>query len=219
MTPNCSSTPTPPALLGTLLLVEDSRVVSDAIRCLIAGQNGRLRRADSISQALRHLAVYRPDAALIDLGLPDGSGLDLIAHLAARPLRIERIIAMSGDPELEQAALLAGADAFLPKPLRDRATLLEALSPALGRATSPDACGALRPGMAALRDDLTLALDLLRGPADPSRRRYTLGFLRGVALQSGDADLLGQIDASDPARTITPLAGLVQDRLRSHSPL
>lgn len=219
MTPNYSSAPTPPALLGTLLLVEDSRVVADAIRCLIAGQNGRLRRADSVSQALRHLAVYRPDAALIDLGLPDGSGLDLIAHLASRPLRIERIIAMSGDTELEQAALRAGADAFLPKPLQDRATLLEALSPALGCRAKSDASALHKPGMAALRDDLNLALDLLRGPSDVSRRRYALGFLRGVALQSGDADLLSQIDASDPARTITPLAGLLQDRLRSHSSL
>ena len=198
---------------GTLLLVEDSRVAADAIRLLFAGLRGRLRRADSIAQAQRHLALYRPDAVLIDLGLPDGSGLDLIAEMARARDRIARIVAMSGDPALADAACRAGADIFLEKPLRSRMDLLGALSPVFDFGIPQQIVAPLPARSAALRDDLTLALDLLNGPDRPGRREFALQFLRGVALQAGDGDMLAQITSrTAPAPAI---AAMVQDRLRA----
>ena len=67
---------------GTLLLVEDSRLTADYVRLLFRGAGGRLRRADCLRSARRHMSLYTPDAAIVDLGLPDGSGLDLIAEMA-----------------------------------------------------------------------------------------------------------------------------------------
>lgn len=105
--------PRPP----TVLLVEDSRFAAEAVRLICRRAGLRLRRADSLATARRHLNVYRPDIALIDLGLPDGCGLDLIDELNRAKPRISRIVAITGDAVLEQAARRAGADEFLEKPL------------------------------------------------------------------------------------------------------
>jgi len=61
-----SLTPAPTAtrpLLGlTILVVEDSRFACDAMRLLCLRSGARIRRADCLRSARRHLQVYRPSA-------------------------------------------------------------------------------------------------------------------------------------------------------------
>ena len=103
----------------TILLVEDSRTASEAIRLYAAESGARVRRADSLHAASRHLAIYRPSVVMVDLGLPDGDGMALIRHLASASTPIDAIIALSGHERAawQAEATLAGAAACLEKPI------------------------------------------------------------------------------------------------------
>jgi CheY-like chemotaxis protein len=203
-------------LLGvTLLVVEDSRLACEGLR-LLAGRSGaRLRRADSLESAERHLRAWRPGAVILDLHLPDGSGLDLLARLAAARPRIPAILATSGDPALEGAARRAGADGFLPKPVLSlsqfQAALLARLPAGRPVPLSPEC---VAPDPAALRDDLAAARALI-GRAD--RTAYLTGFLRGVARSAGDTPLSDAVEAvaARPASrsALARLARLIEGRL------
>ena len=176
----------------TLLLVEDSRFAADGIRQLVRRLGLRMRRPQSLADAQAHLRVYRPDIAVIDIGLPDGSGLDLIGALQSQQNRPFRIVATSGDPGVEGAARAAGAQGFIAKPSR-LADLIPALLGPYAPLIDPSADGlplTRLPGGAmrntgadpmALRDDLRQARDLLDRADDPQQLRYVAQFLHSVA--------------------------------------
>ena len=50
----------------TLLVVEDSKFASDAVRLMALHSGARLRRADCLASARRHLAVYCPNVVMIN---------------------------------------------------------------------------------------------------------------------------------------------------------
>jgi CheY-like chemotaxis protein len=171
----------------TILAVEDSRFASEALRLLCRTSGARLRRANTLAAAYRHLSLYRPSAAIIDIGLPDGSGCDLIAALAAARPRVAAIIATSGDPGVAAAALAAGAHRFLLKPIRNMLVLhdfLAAPCPAPPPAVVDMGC----PDPLALRDDLRQADALLDG-ADAATCGYVAGFVGGLARATEDRAL------------------------------
>ncbi|MFB9151413.1 response regulator [Roseovarius ramblicola] len=182
-------------LLGlTILVVEDSRFASEALRLMCLRSGARIRRADSLGAAWRHLQVYRPSAIIIDAGLPDGSGLDLVAALARAQPRIGTILAMSGTVGMDEAARAAGADGFLAKPL-DRLDLFQAemlrhLPPDQGvPGLRPLPADDVAPDPLAYRDDLDHMRDLLGTDPDDAVLSYAAQFLSGVARDAGDGAL------------------------------
>ena len=195
---------------GTLLLVEDSRLASDVVRLMFRGAGARLRRTETVAGAVRHLDLYTPDAAMIDLGLPDGSGLDLIATVAQRRPRVPLIIAVSGQTDLAEQALRAGADVFLPKPIESVAVFRQVLSkvffPFRVTATEP---AQTEPNDAALRDDLYLALDMMNGTSAQSP--YAAHFISQLACMTGDCDL----ERAALTGTRAQIATLLRARLRA----
>jgi CheY-like chemotaxis protein len=211
--------PRPPARTGalaglTLLAVEDSRLAADGLRLLCRSQGARLRRASNFAEAERHLSLYRPDAILIDLGLPDRNGEGLVATLARAAGRPQVIIAMSGDPSRAAAALACGADGFLPKPVMRIEELVQAVLPHLPHHALP-----LRPvtlpltlDPLALADDLAVVADLLEDDPDPDLRGYLSGFLAGIARQCGDSVLLGAAEDFANGAETGLLLRLVADR-------
>jgi DNA-binding response OmpR family regulator len=110
------STPSSPLLGLTILLVEDSRFACEAMRIMALRSGARLRRADCLTSARRHMRLYRPSVVIVDIGLPDGSGLDLIREISGNHPRVPAIIGTSGDDMMHVAAVKAGADAFFAKP-------------------------------------------------------------------------------------------------------
>ena len=182
-------------LLGTIILVvEDSRHACEALRLICQRSGARVRRAESLASAERHLRSYRPRVAVIDLGLPDGSGLELIAQLAHSDPRIDGIIATSGDETLQDAALKAGADVFLPKPLSSISHFQQVvldLSPSKMRPAhlNPPQNDEITPDPIALRDDLALASDLLRNAPSDQTLEYVASFLIGLSKNAALPDL------------------------------
>jgi CheY-like chemotaxis protein len=180
----------------TLLAVEDSRFAADALRLLAQRSGARLRRADSLMAARSHLRVYRPDVVLVDLGLPDGRGEDLIADLARAPTRPNLILAISGDPLARDAALAAGADAFVEKPIPGLLVFQRLILAPFGNQGNEATADAPRPDPMALTDDLRQALDWLATPPVRARPGYLIGFVAGLARLSGDAGLLAATQAA-----------------------
>jgi len=201
-------TPERPLLGLTVLVVEDSHAASDAVRLLCLRSGARIRRADCVASADRHLNVYRPSVAIVDLGLPDGSGLDLIAAMHARRPRVPIVLGTSGADrqEAERQVRAAGADGFLAKPLDSlaafQATIL-ALVPESLRPKGPRVVEAseVAPDPIAYREDLAHAMGLLAQDDPPViyLRRFLLGVARTAhdrALEDRAAGMAQDMDAS-----------------------
>ncbi|MGB7317277.1 MAG: response regulator [Planktotalea sp.] len=223
-------TPAPTAtrpLLGlTILVVEDSRFACDAMRLLCLRSGARIRRADCLKSARRHLQVYRPSVVIIDLGLPDGSGADLIHELSQVEPRISAILAISGDDMNEAIALAAGADKFIAKPLASLSEFQSAVLTALPEELRPAGLRKItdeevEPDPMAYRDDMAHAAEMLTVDADMKTLDYVAQFLQGVAKSAKDDQLARAAGRLARARaeggTIhsyqARLAGLVRERV------
>lgn len=106
----------------TVLVVEDSRFACEAVRLLCLRSGARIRRADSLEHAQKHLNVYRPAVLIVDVGLPDGSGLALIESCAKAHPRIDVILGTSGDEDMHGPVMTAGANGFMAKPIASLST-------------------------------------------------------------------------------------------------
>ncbi|MDZ7708921.1 MAG: response regulator [Roseovarius sp.] len=215
-------------LLGmTVLVVEDSRYACEALRLMCLRSGARIRRADSLGAARRHLSVYRPSAVIVDAGLPDGSGLDLVTTLAQAQPRIGVILAMSGTDGIAAAARAAGADGFLGKPLDSlglfQAEILRHLPPDHGTSgprVVPRDC--IAPDPLAYRDDLDNMRDLLADTPDDAALAYAAQFLSGVARDVGDTALAraaSGLTGPGAGASLAHVMGLIDHRLAERAAL
>lgn len=228
--PFAATIPAPTAarpLLGlTVLVIEDSRFACEAMRLLCLRSGARIRRADCLKSARRHLQVYRPSVVIIDLGLPDGSGADLITELAATEPRVDVVLGTSGDLDSEQQAIAAGADGFLAKPITSLGEFQQAVLSNLplerqpiGMRAVPD--DTIQPDFMAFQDDMAHIADVLDDPENESALDYVAQFISGVARSAQDKGLEQAAEALAKARSAgasarvetEALAGLVQQRL------
>jgi CheY-like chemotaxis protein len=209
----------------TILLVEDSRTASEAIRLFAAESGARVRRADSLAAASRHLAIYRPNVVMVDLGLPDGDGMALIRHLAGASTPIGGIVALSGHERAawQAQAIAAGASACLEKPIESLKAFQQCVLGVLPDAETrrrPDEREVALEGRASVRaaldEDMRRARALL-AEAMPAGDRETVAycaqFLGSVGEMLGDRDLAAAArTAAEPGGALI-LAGLLDRRL------
>lgn len=219
-------TATRPLLGLTVLVVEDSRFACEAMRLLCLRSGARIRRADCIRSARRHLQVYRPTVVIVDLGLPDGDGAQFISELIGSEANQSVILAVSGDTEREAEAIASGAQGFLAKPITSLAAFQQAVLSQLPHARRPTGPRVITdvevaPDQVAYQDDMSHAADILETLPDDRALDYLAQFLRGVAQSASDdpmaqaATALAQRRASgEAAATETArIAGLIQQRL------
>jgi two-component system, OmpR family, KDP operon response regulator KdpE len=101
---------------GLILLVEDEVQMRRFLRVVLEGDGYRLEEAVSAAEGLLQAASRNPDAVLLDLGLPDMDGLEVIRRLREWTL-VPIIVLSAREQEHDKVrALDAGADDYLTKP-------------------------------------------------------------------------------------------------------
>jgi two-component system KDP operon response regulator KdpE len=133
--------------------VEDEPQMRRFLRASLGAEGYRVREAWTIADGVREAAAERPDAILLDLGLPDGDGLDLVRRVREWSSVPVIVVSARGREEEKVAALDAGADDYLPKPFGTK-ELLARLRVALRHSRAAAAPGAPVLEAGPLRMDL-----------------------------------------------------------------
>jgi two-component system KDP operon response regulator KdpE len=100
----------------TVLVVDDEPPIRRFLRTSLKAAEYRVVEAADVKSALSALAAEKPDLLILDLGLPDQSGLDLISELrkgAAPPIIV---LSARDDERSKVEALDRGADDYISKP-------------------------------------------------------------------------------------------------------
>jgi two-component system, OmpR family, KDP operon response regulator KdpE len=102
--------------MPTVIVVEDEANLRRFVRLALEAEGCEVFEADSVKRGLIETGTRKPDLLVLDLGLPDGDGIDLIRELRTWS-EIPIIVLSARTAEAEKvAALDAGADDYLTKP-------------------------------------------------------------------------------------------------------
>lgn len=100
-----------------LILVEDSKRLQELLGESLAGAGYKLDIASTVAELFAMVEVINYELMIIDLGLPDGDGLDAIKSLRARGVTVPiLIITARGSVDDRVSGLDSGADDYLIKP-------------------------------------------------------------------------------------------------------
>jgi DNA-binding NarL/FixJ family response regulator len=116
---------------SSILVIDDDATFRDlARRMLDADGFVVVGEAESVATAIAAAHELRPDAALVDVGLPDGDGIALAAVLSSLPWR-PHVVLTSTDPDAAGAddVRRSGAHAFVAKDQLPNARLWHLLNP------------------------------------------------------------------------------------------
>jgi DNA-binding NarL/FixJ family response regulator len=101
-----------------IFIVDDHPLVRSGFHRLIAAEPGLsvCCEAGSLAEALEQLGAHEPDLAIVDVSLPDGSGLELIKRMRGRTPHMRVLVASMHDEDLlAERALRAGAMGYINK--------------------------------------------------------------------------------------------------------
>ncbi len=104
----------------TILIVEDDELLRDAFKLLLEDAGYQVLEAGTAADALGMAEERLPALVLLDLGLPDRPGLEVVRTMRADPdLEHTPVIALTGrvGESEKQACLDAGCDRYLAKPI------------------------------------------------------------------------------------------------------
>jgi DNA-binding response OmpR family regulator len=124
-------------MMYNILLVEDNQDIQEVNKnMLIRSGDYQVSLAENIAEARQHIAEAEPDIIILDILLPDGSGLDFLEELRQDtdiPVLLLTALAEPGDAV---KGLRAGGDDYLAKPY-DNAELLARIESLLRRTARP----------------------------------------------------------------------------------
>jgi DNA-binding NarL/FixJ family response regulator len=126
-----------PAPRLRMLVVDDHEVVRQGLVSLLDRRSGFevVAQAGSVAESIAQAARFEPDLVIMDVRLPDGSGIEACREIrAARPETRVVMLTSYPDEEAVLSAIIAGASGYLLKQIRGR-DLVSALE-AVGRGES-----------------------------------------------------------------------------------
>ncbi len=112
-----------------VLIVDDHELVRMGLRTLLGGADGFtiVGEAGSVASAVSEAAAQRPDVILMDVRLPDGSGIEACRDIRSRDPNVRVLILTSfADDDAVFSAILAGASGYLLKQATAR-SLMDAI--------------------------------------------------------------------------------------------
>jgi DNA-binding response OmpR family regulator len=159
----------------TILLVEDEESITTPLAEALERDGFRAEVAHTVADALAGARTLRPDLVLLDIGLPDGSGLDVCRELRSSSSVPIIILSARGEEADRVVGLELGADDYVVKPFSAREVIAR-IRAVLRRTAAPGAPaeGPIQIGEVRL---------------DPARRTVTFGD-RPVELARKEFDLL-----------------------------
>src|SRR3954469_25115337 len=104
------------ATLPRVLLVEDELPIRKFVTAALAAANYQLDEVGTAQQALQHSTETPPDLLILDLGLPDMDGQEVLRRLREWLLAPVTVLSARDQEKQKVAALDAGADDYLTKP-------------------------------------------------------------------------------------------------------
>ena len=129
-----------------VVIVDDDASVRKALARLLCAHSFEAITYGSAGDFLKAVGTGPPDCLVLDLHMPDLTGLDLQRYLQRAGIRIPTIVITAYDePGIRERCHAAGAAAFLIKPLND-AILIGAINAATGRGAPARSGVALDPG-------------------------------------------------------------------------
>lgn len=102
--------------LVTIAVIDDETAIRRLLRTALEGAGYRLVEAETGASGLVCVAQRQPDIVLLDLGLPDLDGLEVLDRLREWSDVPVIVVTVRDDPEEKVAALDSGADDFVTKP-------------------------------------------------------------------------------------------------------
>ena len=118
------------------LVIDDEVQIRRLLRVVLESADYQVHEAETAAQGLMDAATRRPDVVLLDLGLPDSDGVNVLRRLREWSKVPVIVLSVRDDEEGKVAALDAGADDYVTKPFSS-AELLARLR-AAQRKTRPE---------------------------------------------------------------------------------
>lgn len=100
----------------SVLIIEDEKEIRRFLRTALEAESLRVHEAETLQRGLLEAATRKPDLVIIDLGLPDGDGLDFIRDFRQWSQTPIVVLSARSDEQVKIDALDAGADDYLSKP-------------------------------------------------------------------------------------------------------
>lgn len=136
------------------LIIDDEKAIRRFLRSILEAEGFAVTEAGARATGLAAAAQLKPDLVVLDLGLPDGEGLDLIAPLKALGKPAILVLSAREEETAKVAALDGGADDYVSKPF-GVGEFMARVRAALRHRVQAD-------GAQAIYDDGRLHVDLVR---------------------------------------------------------